>query len=188
MQQAGDSLRVSGNASFDGGSQSGLLTNGVIEVGGGFTQASSYHAASYAATGSHVTRLKGSGTQTVVFTDTVSSHFANLQLATTDTIAMTGGLKAVGQLISPAAARPVVLGGGAGLTVGGLNVDSLVLDNVLLTSAGDALIKFDNVTFQNYVSATTQLTLRHSGIGSPFTFNGLRFLTTPGTGKYLATR
>ncbi len=186
MQQAGDQLAVAGNVTFNGGSENGLLTNGVFAAAGNLTQQSTYSTTSFAASGNHRTRLNGSGKQTVTFANTSFSQLATLELARSDTVALAAPLKAVGALIAPDSTRTVVLGGGASLDVAGLDADSLVLDNVLLTSAGGTLTRFDNVTFQNYAVTATPFTLRHAGAATPFTFNGLRFLTTPTTGKYLS--
>ena len=55
------------------------------------------------------------------------------------------------------------------LKVVGLNVDSLI---------------FDNVTFRNYAATATQFTINHSG--ASVTFNNLIFLTPPPPGFYIA--
>lgn len=55
MTGAADSLEVGGTATFSGGPTSGLLMNGVLRVGGNFTQ--SVNAGAFAAGGTHRTRL-----------------------------------------------------------------------------------------------------------------------------------
>lgn len=55
MTGAADSLEVGGTATFSGGPTAGLLENGVLRVGGNFTQ--SVNAGAFAAGGAHRTRL-----------------------------------------------------------------------------------------------------------------------------------
>ena len=100
-------------------------------------------------------------------------------------IALASPVTATGQLISSSAATPTVDGAGNALTVSGLAVDGLVLDNVPLTSAGGTIGGLDNVTFQGYAGTATQLTISHPGAASPFTFDNVSFTSTPTTGYYV---
>ena len=46
--------------------------------------------------------------------------------------------------------------------------------------------RFDNVTFQQFDPAATQLTINHPGAGTAFTFNNIAFMVTPTTGWYIS--
>ena len=72
------------------------------------------------------------------------------------------------------------------LTVGGLNVVAATFEGTPLVSTGGAITAFDDVTFQSMDLAGTQLTVNHPGAATPFTFDGLRFLTAPEGGSYLS--
>ena len=73
MTNVADSLGVGGNATFGGGSSAGRLTNGVVSVGGNFTQ--SGNAASFAPSIAHRMRFNGASNQTVTFTNPTTSFF-----------------------------------------------------------------------------------------------------------------
>ncbi|HVM42401.1 MAG TPA: hypothetical protein VMT77_02790, partial [Gemmatimonadales bacterium] len=78
MTSATDSLFVGGNASFGGGSTSGLLTAGTLVVDGDFAQIAG--AAAFAPSGAHHTVLDGTGTQNVSFANPTTSFFQRLLL------------------------------------------------------------------------------------------------------------
>jgi hypothetical protein len=65
MRSAADTLDVQGSATFDGGSTEGLLTAGVLQVGGYFAASAVSSPQSFAASGSHKTRLVGATTHTI---------------------------------------------------------------------------------------------------------------------------
>ena len=92
-------------------------------------------------------------------------------------------LVALGQLITTGQGTPVIRGGS--ISVGGLNVNGLILDNAPLTSTGGTLTRFDNVTFQNFAGDAVQLTISHPGAAAGFTFAGLTFASLPTTGLLL---
>ncbi len=75
---------VTGDVIFDGGDETGLLTDGGLAVGGSFTQASSTSKTSFAASGNFLTILNGSGLpQQINFASpggTGLSHFALFEL------------------------------------------------------------------------------------------------------------
>jgi hypothetical protein len=81
MTLSTDSLGVGGNASFGGGSTSGLLTTGVLAIVGNFAQ--SGDAAAFAPSGTQSTRLVGSGLQTLSFLNPTTSFFNRLVLSST---------------------------------------------------------------------------------------------------------
>jgi Tol biopolymer transport system component len=116
----------------------------------------------------------GGGTRTIT---------GNVDLRGTLTIGFP--LNIVGQLISPAGAAATVNGNGSTLPVTGLDVDGITFNNTPLASTGGTIIRFDNVTFQNMNAGAVQFTVNHPGAATPFVFTGVRFLTTPTTGRYV---
>ncbi len=85
MTAASDSLSVTGNATFRGGSTAGLLTSGNLSIAGDFTQIAATSPRSFVSSTGHITRLSGtSGNQNITFAtpDTtftnVGSSFARL--------------------------------------------------------------------------------------------------------------
>ena len=79
-----------------------------------------------------------------------------------------------------------VYGNGFNLKMGGLDVQDLVLDHVLLEWNGDPTfpslgtwVQFTNVTFQNYAITDLQFTIIHPGQSATFNFFGLTFSTVP---------
>ena len=72
------------------------------------------------------------------------------------------------------------------VTAGGVDVNGLLLDDVVLTVTGGAPVtRFDNVTFSNARTAAVQFTISHAGAASPFAFDSLRFETPPQSGAYI---
>ncbi|MBK8003718.1 MAG: hypothetical protein IPK12_07145 [Gemmatimonadetes bacterium] len=61
MQLAADTVTVGRDALFDGANQTGLLTAGVLQVAGNFTQAATSVPTSFVASGTHLTELNASG-------------------------------------------------------------------------------------------------------------------------------
>ncbi|HEX9728791.1 MAG TPA: hypothetical protein VGA37_09835 [Gemmatimonadales bacterium] len=89
MDAATDSLVVTGNATFDGGSTDGLLSAGTLLVGGDLSQTSTNSASSFRASGTHLTVLDGAAPQTVTF-DAPSageSRFQDLDVTNTSSVA-----------------------------------------------------------------------------------------------------
>ncbi|MBI4517273.1 MAG: hypothetical protein HY699_15820, partial [Deltaproteobacteria bacterium] len=144
------------------------------------------------------TVFAASGTQRVVFAGTAAqtvwfclpgssnSRFQDVEFANAAGVSLASNVVANGQLRSPGSVAPVIMGSGRSLSVSGVDVDGLVLDNVSFTSNGGTMTRFDNVTLQNYATGATQMTISHSGSGSPFTFNNVSFLTTPTSGWYMS--
>ena len=85
-----DTLRVDGNATFDGMVLSGFLNNGVLEITGNFIQNSSNATSAYQSTDMHKVVFNGSGTQTITFASPggggAESFFGNLEIATADSV------------------------------------------------------------------------------------------------------
>ena len=83
MVTPGVSLYVDGDATFGGGSTSGQITDGLIYVGGNFTQLSTNSPSSFVGSGNNTVYLTDTTTATVSFADPVNSRFAGLQVANT---------------------------------------------------------------------------------------------------------
>ena len=187
MQEAASVLSVGGSVFVDGGDTQGRLTAGVLEVGGNFASGS-LNAHAFAASGTHLVVFNGTAVQTVTMgaPGVTNSHFEDVEIANAAGVTMNSTLVANGQLVSTAVgmSTPLLLANGSSLIVTGLDVDGLVLDNVILTVNGGIITGFDNVDFQNYSTAATQLTINHTAMNA--TFTGLTFFTTPTTGLYIA--
>jgi Tol biopolymer transport system component/alpha-tubulin suppressor-like RCC1 family protein len=193
MLNPADTLVVQGNATFAGGASTGLLSAGVLRIAGNFSQVYvGSNWAAFAASGTHRVILNGGAAQTVHFDSPTGapgqrSFFHHLELANASGgVTLSSAVFANGELRARSGAQQSLAGAGNGLTVTGLDVDSLILDNVVLASSGGTLTRLDHVTFQNYAATATQLTLSHAGAATSFTFTGLRFLTAPTTGYYLS--
>jgi hypothetical protein len=85
MTNAADSLLVTGNATFGGGAST--LTAGYLRVDRNFTQSGT--ATSFAASGTHHTRLGGAGVRTITFANASGTqyHFNRLRIRTTSATA-----------------------------------------------------------------------------------------------------
>lgn len=193
MQHPDDRVEVQSHAEFNGGSTAGLLTAGVLSLGGGFVQSNndgSGASDSFSASGTHRVVFQGSGPQNVFFytpgREPYMSHFQDVELANVGGSLSVGMVVANGRLDAPAGVGVTVFGDGSPVTVGGVDVDGLVLDNVPLMIMGDPIVAFDNVTFQNYAPFATQLTIVHPGAASPFMFHNLAFLVEPDVGLYVS--
>jgi hypothetical protein len=77
MQNAADILEVRGNASFNGGNESGRLTEGVVKVTGNFTQSCSTSNESYQSSSHHRTLLNGTSIQNVAFGSCAGASYFN---------------------------------------------------------------------------------------------------------------
>jgi len=120
MALAADSLRVTGNVTFAGGSSA--PSAGVITAGGNFTQATSSTA--FAPTGTHHTVLNGSGTQNVSFANPTTSFFRRLEVqAITHTVALQTNVQVTDSLTMFAGGGAATMNGAGTsqrLTIGGL--------------------------------------------------------------------
>jgi len=182
MNNGSDQLTV-GSAVFNGGDETGKLTNGLLIVGGDFTQSGG--ATSFVATATHTTRL-GTNSQ-VSFGSPTTSTFGALDVTPgTGGITLNSDVVASGALIGTGGA-PILTTPAATphtLTVGGVNVSALQVDRAPLVINGGSLAPFNNVTFTNSTQTGVQLTVNHPGV-VPWTFDKLTFSTTPTTGFYL---
>jgi hypothetical protein len=91
MTVAGGSVLVSGNAVFNGADETGLLTQGTLEVLGNFTQSNTISTSSFHATGTTV-RLTGTSVQTLSFSNPATSYFSDLVTASTGGLTFSTGV------------------------------------------------------------------------------------------------
>jgi hypothetical protein len=195
MQNALDSVITgpTGAAIFGGGSTSGLMTNGVLKVGGSFSQTAGTSSTSFAPSGNHKTVLGSAAVRVANFatpgTGGTGSHFANLDVA-----AASGGLTLVsnivvdGTLISvPTGLTPTITGGGKTVTAMALGIStalttSLILDNAPLILNEQGTIRsqqFDRAQFQGFPTNATLLDMTMVGTGArSVVFNNVSFQTS----------
>jgi hypothetical protein len=189
VDTGGSVLTVDGDAIFGGSSEAGLLTNGTLQVTGNFTQNGDPE--SFRADSGFITQLLGTGLQLVTFTNPGTgagvSHFGGLHVANTGQgVSLGSAVFADGLLLAVGSGgtQALMLGSGNTLTVQGITLDSVTIDNMplVVTSSAQPLFAQD-VTFQNDSSTATQLDItRPSG---SVTFTNLKFLTAPTTGWLL---
>ena len=190
MQQPTDSLLVSGAATFGGGSTAGLLTAGVLAVGGNFTQTGANSTSSFQPSGTHKTALTGISAQTLSFANPGASAFHDLDISGISGGSNTFSLASniiVDSMLTARTNTPMLSGGGDTVTVGAFNVSGLIVDDayvVLNEGAGAARPEtFDGVTFQDFpTTGTTMLSI--SAIGGSLapralTFNNASFQALP---------
>lgn len=196
MQNALDSVITGGTgaAIFGGGSTVGLLTDGVLKVGGSFSQTSTNSTTSFAASGNHKTVLGAAAVRVVNFstpgTGNGGSHFGNL-----DVTAASGGLNLAsdvvvdGNLIAQPTGAAPTLSGGKTLTTMGLDVTrgsgtSLILDNTSLVVNEQGTIRsqvFDRAQFQGFSASATLMDMTMVGASAAtrqVTFNNVNFQTS----------
>jgi len=184
MQTANDILTVGGNATFNGGSTTGLLTAGIINIAGNFDEAAS-PLTNFAPSGTHKVVFNGTAPQTIKFqfSGTTDSHFQNVEFNNVAGVSLLSNVFANGQIIVGTAVNQSISGTGQVFTAGGANIDGAVFDNVLLTLTGAPTL-FDNVTFQNYAATATPLQLNFNNATgtTALTFNNLNYNTVLSSG------
>jgi hypothetical protein len=197
MQNALDSVitGATGAAVFGGGSTAGLMTAGVLKVGGSFIQTSGTSTLSFAPSGTHKTVLGAAAVRVANFaspgTGGTGSHFANL-----DVTAASGGLTLAndivvdGALISaPTGLTPQLTGGGNTVTAMSLSITtalttSLIFDNAPLIVNEQGSFRsqqFDKAQFTGFPTNATLLDMTMVGtvaVPRPLQFNNVSFQTT----------
>ena len=198
----GTQLNVSDSAWFDGGSSTGLLTQGQIYFGGNFRQTSTNSTSSYSAVTPHQSYFAGywAGTDTITFANPSNtlSHFGDFYLAAQTSVLMSD-VYAVGQLQTGNGTGSFMLHAATDrlVTSNGSNIRGLTFDNVRWKTAGTdgngLFPSLDDVVFQN-ISATTmpQFDYEYSvktnipNGSNPASLAGITFSTTPtGAGVYI---
>ena len=191
MIDASSTLHVAGNATFDGGSTSGLLTAGTIDVGGNFTE-SGTTTTSYAPSGGQSTVFSSAATQNVSFAHPTTSQFNHLTIfagataALGSDITVLGDLNHSGTLASTFSATTTRL-----LTTSGISNPGpypLNFTNVQLKFVdGNLNATMNNVNFSGFplAYAGTMFEIARTS-GGPYTFTSLSFTGTLGaTGRYV---
>ncbi len=199
---ASSQLDVSDSAWFDGGSSTGLLTQGQIYFGGNFRQTATNSTSSYSAVTPHQSYFAGywGGADTISFANPSNtlSHFGDFYLAAQTSVLMSD-VYAVGQLQTGNGTGSFMLHAATDrlVTSNGSNIRGLTFDNVRWKTAGTdgngLFPSLDDVTFQN-ISATTmpQFDYEYSvktnipNGSNPASLAGITFSTTPtGAGVYI---
>ncbi|MEO8636641.1 MAG: hypothetical protein ABI587_15295 [Gemmatimonadales bacterium] len=188
-----DSALVSSAGTFGGGDETGLLTAGYLKLGGSFGQTSGTSGASFAASGTHRTEMGAGAVRIINFatpgSGAATSHFNDLIVnGASGGINLAANTFINGQLIShPTGATPVlgIVSGPKVLTVGGVDISAIGIDQHVMTIGGGTITQFDNVAFTGQANAVTQLTINNPGAATPFTFTGVSFGVTPVSGLYL---
>lgn len=199
MTSSDQFLDVQGDAIFDGGDTSGLLTWGLLRVQGNFTVTS---ATAFVATQDHRVYVNGSAPQTIRFAPgaggATGSHFATVTLADQTDVTLegtvhadrtlrVGGTSDFGALVrSNAATTPVV-------TAGALDLSFVDVDNVAFhasTTDPAAPLTLNGVVFRNMDTDAVQLSVEHPGTATSISTDIRPMSLTSGvdTGLYIRLR
>ncbi len=187
MQDAAASLGLNSGASFGGGSTAGLLTAGLLEIGGNFTQ--NGDAESFAASGTHATVFRGSGTQQATFAapglGAGTSHFAHVALGAEVGLQLNSDAYASGQLRDgPGSGRMLTTSSAAVLVTGGASFTSANLVGVRWEIRdGSTVDALSGIAFQSMDPTVAQLSVIRSA--GTVTADNLDFDTPPTSGVYI---
>ncbi len=142
MPNASDLLSVFGTVTFSGGIETGLITNGTINLTGSFVQ--SVSASSFAASGSNTVVFSGTVAQSVIFSNTGASHFQNVQVTNSAGVSV--------------ATNGVVMNGNVVIGVGGISGAGVTLNIGGTLTDPSGLLTTSNVVFSGStapISAST---------------------------------
>lgn len=172
-----DTLRVNGNATFGGGSTSGILTSGSLLVGANFTQ--NGNAQSYSPAATHITRF--TGTPTISFANPTTSGFGRVEFTGTGSPGATTDFRSVGDVWLKTGgpgtityAGTVTIGGSLYDTTGGRwNVTNTTLTG---TNPNTPKVFANNLTFAGSSTLSDSLivngNLNVTGVGAALVLNG----------------
>lgn len=184
MTNPADIVAVQGDALFDGGDELDLMSDGALSVGGNLTQRATNSGDSFHPSGNHVTLLSGSNPTLSFATPGLvagTSHFQSVGWIGTGTLTLATQVLAHDEMVVTTQGGSIIRStNGSRLTVGNLtSIGALVLDNVPLTlqQATTNSLDLSNITFQNMATNVSQLVVSHPG--GQFTFDNIRFSTTP---------
>ena len=180
---------VLGNATFDGGSTTGLLEDGDFFVQGNFTATNS-NATNFAPGNNLYVILNGSAQQTVTMAipGVNSQRFSLLDIFNTAGVSMGSNLFVTHQLYVQETAQQInskILGNGRTLTATSFYVIGLDLDNVLLnlTPGQFDYLFADDLVFTNYADSATRLRVTGPGTGVQWNMYNVNFVQgVPNTG------
>jgi hypothetical protein len=199
MTNAADQATVTGNATFQGGDETGLLSAGTLTIKGNFAQHNG-NANAFAASGTHKVVLNGASPQAVQFDfpGTGNSHFQTLDITqAAGGVVLNSNIFIMLQLVSQpgAAAAPKISSAGQGITTVSLSVNKLILDNtsMVLNEQGTGHAQqFDFVTYQGFpTTANSAILLNVTAVGGAaaprtITINSTTVQTSLGTGGLYA--
>jgi len=176
--ECGGTLGILGNATFDGGSTSGLLDYGDLLLLGNFTATNS-NATNFAPGNNFIVSLDGTVQQTVTMAlpGVNSQRFSYLEIFNTAGVSMGSNIFVAGQLyvLENGEINSRIIGNGRTLTVNSFYVQGLDLDNVLLslTPGQFDFLYADDLVFSNYADSATRL--RVSGPTGTFNFYNVNY-------------
>ncbi|MBL8980166.1 MAG: hypothetical protein JNM53_17270, partial [Gemmatimonadetes bacterium] len=191
MTNPADDLFIGGDAIFAGGNELGLMSTGLTRIGGSLSQLASNSPDSYHPSGNHTTEFLGTAFGISFATPNIipgSSHFQNLVLPTSATIALGSdaythgsvGLNGTGPLTITGSNR-LFQTGSLGLGSGTTIFDGV---RVIIDATGTGASSLvQNVVFSNQSQTVAQLTVIHPD--GQFTFPSVGFGNVPTTGFYL---
>ncbi|HXI19549.1 MAG TPA: hypothetical protein VNH46_00605, partial [Gemmatimonadales bacterium] len=191
-----EQITVTGDVTFDGGDETGLLTAGQMVLSGNFKQLATSSTSSFAASGTHQVLFQNAS-PTITFADPVKSGFQELEIVSGGTVTLGSNVRVNGIVDGnnsgfsggytgtfKAAVAPL------GLAATWLWSGNTVMDGVTLslTDPTGSQGTLTNITFQNLPTTATQLSLSHPGAaGFTYTMTGITFmpLGTGANGLYL---
>jgi hypothetical protein len=149
MTGALDSLFISGNTTFGGGAETGLLTNGFLDVKGNFAGG---NGTQFNATGSHTTQFSGNAAQSIGWaTPAANTGFKNVLFDHDHPRVFTSDVFVGGTLqIFSSDTSGTITSGGHRVTLGGTNngvLDQSVFQNAWQVSATNFAIPAASITF-----------------------------------------
>ncbi|MBX7118120.1 MAG: Ig-like domain-containing protein [Gemmatimonadaceae bacterium] len=190
MTTATSHVRLLQGATFSGGSTAGLLTSGLLEVGGNFTQGTT--ATAFQASAAHTTRFMGTVDQSMIFSDpgidAGSSRFANLEVGQPSgatAVRLNSDVFAAGQVRDgPEPFRRLLSDGGALLVAHGASLSGALLSHVRLELRdGQPIGLLSSLEFAAQDPTLEQLRiLRSDGVVGA---SALVFDVVPTTGAYI---
>ncbi len=195
MQNAGDSVYVSMEANFAGGSTAGLLTNGTLIVGGTLSQLAIASTESFSASADHLTIVRPASFAELYFmnpgTGAGTSGIASLRIEednlAIDTVFFRSDVHVRGMLLDAPTDTMVLASNNAtqrtleswGADVGGLRFSRV---NWRITGQA-AFTGADDLLFTDQDSTVTQFELR--GADATVSMSNVTFFVPPSTGRYL---
>ncbi len=190
MQNAADTLYVSGNAEFGGASSVGQIITGHLAIGGNFRQVGA--PTTFSADAPHETWFVGTTPQSIEFANpgfgAGSSHFGTFYLGQggAQSTVLLSDVFVGGQLETGVVAGPshVISGAGFRVRARGADIDRLTFNNIRLrVEDGAALVALDTLQFDAMDPTVVQLEIVR-GTGT-VNIARLGFAVTPTTGQYL---
>ena len=161
---AGDTLSVAGNYTVQGfgaASTNGVMTDGVLMIGGDFTQ--TFSSLAFAASAGHKTIFNGTVAQTISFehASSTQSRFGILEVINTavpTAITLASNVVTLGQLTIPNTVTPTITGASFSISTTDLDVDGVVFDNMpLILNLTADIVRLENFTFQGMSQTARQL-------------------------------